>query len=155
MRGIGRPDSDLDGEAFMPAAGGERSRIRGIPTEGTEAARALRRRMTPAERYLWEAIRERRLAGLKFRRQYQVGPYVLDFYCPECKLAIELDGDIHDELREYDADRTAHLQEYGYQVLRFRNEDVLRNRAAVLERIERAANAATPPLPALGEGVGG
>src|SRR5690349_4547952 len=87
----------------------------------------LRRRMTDAEQKLWSLIRNKKLKGKKFRRQHPVGNYILDFYCHECKLAIELDGSSHTqaESREYDEARTAFLKENGIAVLRFWNGEVL------------------------------
>jgi very-short-patch-repair endonuclease len=122
---------------------------------GTDAARRLRQEATPAERVLWEAMRGRRLDGLKFRRQYAIGPYILDFCCTEHRLVVELDGGVHDEpdRAAYDAGRTEDLAAYGYRVLRFRNDAVFDDLEAVLDAIREAAIA--PPLPALGEGVGG
>jgi len=90
----------------------------------TASARALRQRATSAEDVLWEALRHRQLGGLKFRRQCPAGPFVLDFSCPERRIAVELDGSVHDEQQAQDAARTAILEGYGYRVIRFRNEDV-------------------------------
>jgi very-short-patch-repair endonuclease len=105
----------------------------------TDSARELRRRETVAEAILWTALRGRQVAGLKFRRQRPAGPFVLDFYCPDHRLVVEVDGGIHDEQREQDAARTAILEQYGYRVLRFRNEEIESDFAAVLARITEAA----------------
>lgn len=113
--------------------------VRGVARALLEAAQQLRRELTPAEQVLWEALRGRRVAGLRFRCQHAVGPFVLDFYCPAAHLAIEVDGPVHDQHVEQDAARTEHLAQYGYQVLRFRNDDVLTDLAAVLAQIEQAA----------------
>ncbi len=86
---------------------------------------------------MWEALRDRRFEGLKFRRQHGVGPFVLDFFCATRKLVIELDGAVHDEQVEQDTYRTAHLMQYGYRVLRFRNKEILDDLPGVLERIKR------------------
>ena len=94
----------------------------------------MRRDPTPAEQVLWNALRERQLGGLKFRRQYAVGAFVLDFCCPERKLVIEVDGSVHAERRDHDEARTECLESYGYQVLRFENEEVLSSLHAVLAR---------------------
>ncbi len=102
------------------------------------AARQLRRDATTAEQVLWEALRDRRLGGLKFRRQHSAGPFVLDFYCPSCKLVVELDGGVHDGQAGQDEARTRHLEQYGCHVIRFRNEEVFANFASVLERIAQA-----------------
>jgi very-short-patch-repair endonuclease len=102
-----------------------------------ENARVLRRTETPAEMKLWEYLRNRRLNGLKFRRQHLVDKYVLDFYCHECKLAVEIDGGIHDEKmnRLYDAARTTDLNDAGINVIRFRNEEVMDDVDGVIKKI--------------------
>ena len=103
----------------------------------------LRNNMTPAEVALWKLLRERQVCGLKFRRQFGAGPYVLDFYCPELRLAIELDGAVHDsaEAIHYDRERTAWLtEEFGIRVLRFRNEQVFETPDLVIEEIMRVAD---------------
>ena len=102
-------------------------------------ARELRQRMTPAEKALWQHLRNRQLHGLKFRRQHPVDRFIVDFYCAAKHLVVEVDGDIHEEQSEQDAARDAFLQERGYRVLRFRNEEVLNDIKAVLERIAHVA----------------
>jgi len=113
----------------------------------TGAARELRRRETEAETVLWATLRDRQVAGLKFRRQRPAGPFVLDFYCAEQRLVIEVDGGIHDEQREQDAARTAILEQYGYRVVRFRNEEILTDLSAVLARIAKAAEGYEEAVP--------
>ena len=87
------------------------------------AARRLRANATEAERKLWSLLRRKRIAGLRFRRQHPVGPYIADFYCAAAKLIIELDGSQHCEPSNlaYDAARTKWLERHGYCVLRFNN----------------------------------
>ncbi len=104
----------------------------------TDSARDLRRRETEAEAILWAALRGRQVAGLKFRRQRPAGPFVLDFYCADYRLVVEVDGGIHDQQLEQDAARTAILEGYGYHLIRFRNEQILTNLPAVLARIAKA-----------------
>jgi very-short-patch-repair endonuclease len=116
------------------------NRIRGTTPEIEAAARGLRRALTPAERVLWQALRNRQVGGLKFRCQHPVGRFIVDFYCPACKLVVELDGGVHDDRAEIDEARTQMLNNYGYRVLRFRNEEVLRNLDLVLEQILQAAS---------------
>src|SRR4051794_25789116 len=101
-------------------------------------ARELRLRQTTAEQVLWVALRNRKLDGLKFRRQRPVGPFVVDFYCLERMLVIEIDGSIHDLTADQDAYRTLLLTSNGHLVIRFRNEEVFEN----LERVLRAILAA-------------
>jgi very-short-patch-repair endonuclease len=102
--------------------------------------------MTEAERVLWEALRGRRLAGLRFRRQHPVGRFILDFYCPIAKLCVEVDGGIHDLQAEQDAERSAALAAGGYRVVRVRNEEVLQDLPSALARIEAATRPTEPPL---------
>ena len=109
--------------------------IRGT-TPGVRAnAQVLRRNPTPAEAMLWEAIRARQLAGLRFRRQHPVGRFILDFYCPSCKLVVEVDGGVHDFQADQDAFRDEHVAQYGYHVVRIRNKEILTDLPAVLDRI--------------------
>ena len=105
-----------------------------------ENAKALRKIATGAEQKLWGLLRNRQLLGKKFRRQHAIADYVLDFYCHECKLAIELNGIQHKEAdaKEYDQGRTRLLIEYGIKVLRFWNEEVMKDTAKVLRKIEEA-----------------
>jgi adenine-specific DNA-methyltransferase len=100
----------------------------------------LRRGSTDAERTLWQVLRSRQLAGAKFRRQHQFGPFVLDFFCASAKLVIEIDGGQHysEEGEARDAERTAFLEANGLRVLRFTNTEVLQQLDAVQEAIERA-----------------
>ena len=99
------------------------SRITRMRASGVivSAARQNRHTLTPAEQALWEALRDRRFHGLKFRKQHPVGNYVLDFYCLQEKLIVEVDGSIHDdpEQRELDEERTQRLNQEGNRVLRF------------------------------------
>ena len=131
--------------------GGQGTMTGGKTSAGIVAARQLRRDATTAEALLWEALRDRRLDGLKFRRQHPVRPFVLDFFCPACKLAIELDGDIHDDQREQDEARTEYLVSLGYRVIRFNNEEVFTVLPTVVGGIARAAthNDQEPSPPSL------
>jgi len=105
-----------------------------------DVARRLRRQQTDAERNLWFKLSNCRLGGLKFRRQMSLNGFVVDFCCPNAKLIIELDGGQHVEQREKDARRTRDLEDNGYFVLRFWNNDVLQNIDGVLEEILNSAN---------------
>jgi very-short-patch-repair endonuclease len=111
--------------------------------------RDLRARSTPAERALWQMLRISRVCGFKFRRQHSIDRYVVDFYCPEVRVAIELDGGIHDDpLRaEYDRRRQRDLEERGVSVLRFRNEAVLSAPdLMILAIVERLCPEDKPPM---------
>ena len=108
-----------------------------VPQELLTFAKDLRKDQTDAEVFMWYLLRERRFCGFKFRRQYPLGGYILDFYCPAVKLAIELDGGGHnaDEQRCYDRERTRILEGTGIRVVRFWNHDVLNEIESVLETI--------------------
>ena len=101
------------------------------------AARELRQVETETEKILWQALRGKRLNGLKFRRQHPYEHYVLDFFCVEHQLAVELDGSVHDVLDQaaYDEERTNFLNEHGLHIIRFRNEEVKKNLSNVLQKI--------------------
>ena len=113
-----------------------------LPIDPTTLSRAreLRRALTPAERKLWSALRGKQLYGLKFRRQHPLPPYIVDFYCHEKRLIVELDGGQHNEVARtaYDLERTAWLQGKGLRVIRFWNYEVETNLVGVLEAIARA-----------------
>ena len=100
-------------------------------TTPRDRARALRRDDTDAEARLWNALRARRLGGWKWRRQVPTGPFILDFFCVEAGLVVELDGGQHSEQVAYDARRTEYLERLGLRVIRFWNSDVLTDRNAV------------------------
>ena len=118
-----------------------------IPPGILHNARQLRSTMTNAENLLWFLLRDRRFCGFKFRRQHSIGRYIIDFYCHEAKLAIELDGGGHaiEEQMAYDAERTKELEGAGIKVLRFWNCDVLKNVESVLQSIYSIL----PPHPTL------
>lgn len=103
-----------------------------------ERRKELRKTETSAESILWKFIRNKKLCGIKFFRQYSIGSYVLDFYCPEARIAIELDGGYHakSEQKEYDRERTWFLRDKDIHVMRFWNDDILKNPELVLEKIK-------------------
>ena len=102
-----------------------------------EFSRVLRKNQTDAERILWNVLHNRQICGAKFRRQYSIGNYILDFYSPEYKLGIEADGGQHyvDDVKQQDESRTKELAKMGIQVLRFSNLDILNNIEGVCEAI--------------------
>jgi very-short-patch-repair endonuclease len=113
-------------------------------------AKRLRRDQTDAERKLWFRLRDRRLNGMKFRRQMPIKSYVVDFCCESARLIVELDGGQHTERSAEDAKRTADLEAFGFLVLRFWNNDVLGNMDGVVEMIVATASQDPPhpsPLP--------
>jgi very-short-patch-repair endonuclease len=108
-------------------------------------ARELRRELTVTEQLLWSRLRRRQVSGHKFRRQQVLGPYIVDFACLEKKLVIELDGGQHADRRRYDERRTRWLEQRGFRVLRFWDNQVLAELEGVLRTIELALEAPPPP----------
>ena len=100
-------------------------------------ASELRKNMTEAEKILWYRLRNRKLNGLKFRRQHPIDRFVADFFCVEKELVIEIDGGIHNEtnIKERDENRTYELEKFGLKVIRFSNEEVINEIEKVLEQI--------------------
>jgi very-short-patch-repair endonuclease len=116
--------------------------------DSAQIAKRLRRNQTDAERLLWFRLRDRRLGGWKFKRQVPIGRYIVDFFCADAKLIIELDGGQHSGAVR-DAGRTEALEAFGYLVVRFWNHDVMRNIEGVLEEISSMLNQhrSEPPHP--------
>lgn len=146
-----------------PPQAGERSTKNPSPTGGAgERARAkrvsqgrakgLRNNQTNAERRLWYHLRAHRFFGLKFKRQKPIGSFIVDFICMEQSLVVEVDGGQHSERSSYDAKRDRWLQSQGWTILRFWNDEVLKETESVLESIRIAALSPTP-LPQAGEGT--
>ena len=104
--------------------------------------RELRQELTEAEKLLWEELRNRKFNGLKFRRQHPLDKFIVDFYCNEKKIVLELDGGVHNEKinKEYDEARTAMLAGLNIIVLRFKNEEVINDMQGVLKKIRDVAN---------------
>ena len=130
MRGMVRPDTNLERKSRSL----NRSR-----------AREMRHAPAVTEKHFWNEIRDRKLGGHKFRRQYLIGPYIVDYVCLEKKLIVELDGVLHANRADYDDQRDAFLREQGYRVIRFRNDDLLDDMSGTLP--SSSANSATPPHP--------
>ncbi len=111
--------------------------------------RVLGQEMTTPERILWRQLRATQ-TGVKFRRQHGIGPYIVDFYCPSLKLALEIDGDSHfmnEAAQTYDQERTRYLTQLGIDVLRFTNLEVMKNLDGVLAVIMARIAQATPSRP--------
>ena len=124
----------------------------------TEKARENRKNPTPAEKRFWfEALQDKRLGGLKFTRQKPLDEYIVDFYCAELMLAIEIDGDSHAEQAEYDEQRTMRLNQLGIAVIRYGNRDVIENLAGVYDDLMRRLEERKkqPPQPPLSGGLSG
>jgi very-short-patch-repair endonuclease len=105
-------------------------------------AREMRKEPTRSEDRLWSWLRDRRFGNYKFRRQHPVGDYILDFYCAELKICIELDGSVHDidAVAEHDKARTRYLERQGISVLRLENEELIRDPDTVTDCIQWAIN---------------
>jgi very-short-patch-repair endonuclease len=104
-----------------------------------ERRKQLRQNLTSAEALLWTNLKKSQLEGKKFRRQHGVGPYIVDFFCPECRLAVELDGERHMSLSGAEADerRTEFLKRFNVRLIRFENREVFDNLEGVLDEIRR------------------
>ena len=105
-----------------------------VTKEKQERARELRREMTPAEKILWKELRANKL-GVHFRRQQVIQGFIVDFYCHKSALVVEVDGDIHDLQQEEDERREKALSELGLRVVRFKNDEVVRNLMVVVTKI--------------------
>ena len=113
-----------------------------------QVSKELRRNQTSAEKIIWDKIRGSKLNGYKFRRQYAIGRYIADFYCCEARLAIEIDGEIHNkvEINSYDQIRQVEIEARSITVMRFSNEEVYQEVDVVLRKIARFL----APLPSSG-----
>ncbi len=105
-----------------------------------EKARRMRSNPTPAEAKLWKILRKRQVLNTRFRRQHPIDPYIVDFYAPLHKLVIEVDGGHHVNLHEYDQNRTDYLNEKGYRVMRFWNDQVMNDLDGVILEIINVIN---------------
>ncbi len=105
-----------------------------VTKEKLQRAKELRREMTPAEKILWQEVRAKKL-GVRFRRQQVIQGFIVDFYCHKSALVVEVDGDIHDLQKEEDERREKVLSALGLRIVRFRNDEVVRNVSTVVGRI--------------------
>lgn len=101
-----------------------------------EKARRLRGNMTRCEKLLWEKLKGKQICGLRFRRQHPIDIFIADFYCHETRLVVEIDGEIHNQLEEYDDGRTAELEKFDIKVIRFKNSEVENNIEKVVTKIK-------------------
>jgi ribA/ribD-fused uncharacterized protein len=120
---------------------------RGLGGEARALCRELRQRQTPAETFFWELVRDRRFEGYKFRRQHPLGAFIADFYCPELRLAVELDGGVHATQRERDHSRDEILNQYGIRVVRIQNETFLADPEATLHHLHTLIEQWSAPDP--------
>jgi len=129
----------------------------GLRVRMRDLAREQRKNPTPIESLLWEALRGTKLDGRKFRRQQPVGPFIVDFYCPEERLVVEVDGGVHASQQREDADRQEALESLCLRFVRATHDEVIFDLIGALARI-RAAFASSsplpPPSPLVGEGPG-
>jgi very-short-patch-repair endonuclease len=118
----------------------------GANSNTLRAAHILRRRMTKAEAVLWKRLKNRKLFNAKFRRQQPINIFIVDFYCHEYRLVIEVDGDIHnDEIaNQYDLGRTEVLNKFGLKVIRFTNDQILYSTDTVITKIHHVITERTP-----------
>lgn len=107
-------------------------------------ARSLRKSTTDAEAHLWHQLRNRNLRQFKFRRQHPIGPYIVDFVCLEHKLVIELDGSQHLDQVDYDYKRTVYLEQAGFRIIRFWDNDVLAQTGGVMQALYAALGHPSP-----------
>jgi very-short-patch-repair endonuclease len=115
------------------------------PIDGAHArARTLRQNMTEAEMRVWQILRSHQMMGYKFRRQVPIGRYIADFVCHEARLIVEIDGGQHDRAAPREAERSGFLQNQGYRILRFWNDEVLANLDGVHETIAGELSRITP-----------
>jgi len=124
----------------------ERNMFYGASRNTFQKAHFLRRNMTDAEMVLWSRLKNRKIFKVRFRRQHPIDIFVLDFYCHEIKLAIEVDGGIHlkSEIQEYDKGRSHEIEKFGIKILRFTNEQILNNLNEVQITILNIINDLTP-----------
>ena len=124
----------------------ERNMFFGASRNTFEKAHELRNNMTDAEKVIWKELKNRRVFKTKFRRQHPIDIFIVDFYCHEFKLAIEIDGEIHldKEIAEYDDGRTHDLEELGIKILRFTNNQVFNDINYVLKEISDTLNFSNP-----------
>lgn len=123
--------------------------MRGMKRPNIDKCRKLRKNQTDTEKKLWSILRNRQLAGMKFRRQFSIGKFILDFYSPEYRLCIEADGGQHYKKEGVLKDRlrTKELSKLGIQVIRFSDRDILNNIAGVYEVIWQTMREKTTPSP--------
>lgn len=114
----------------------EKTMYYGAKPETFEAVRILREHMTVHEKLLWEKLKLKRICGVRFRRQHPIDFFIADFYCHEARLVVEIDGEIHDQEKEYDDGRSAEMERYFIKVIRFTNSEVEYNIENIVKRIE-------------------
>ena len=126
----------------------ERTMFYGASSSTFDKARLLRNNMTEAEKIVWDKLKNRNVFKARFRRQHPIGSFIVDFYCHEYKLAIEIDGEIHlkTEVIEYDDGRSHDIEKFGIKILRFTNNEVFTNLNNIIEEILKTIAVLEPPL---------
>ena len=124
----------------------ERTMFYGASKNTFEKARLLRANMTEAEKILWDKLKNRNVFKARFRRQHPVGIFIVDFYCHEYKLAIEIDGEIHlnKEVIEYDDGRSHDIEKFGIKILRYTNNEVFTDLKTIIEQILQTITSSEP-----------
>jgi very-short-patch-repair endonuclease len=126
----------------------ERTMYYGATPNTFDKAKLLRNNMTEAEKILWDLLKNRSVFKARFRRQHPIGIFVVDFYCHEYKLAIEIDGEIHlkNEVIEYDDGRSHDIEKYGIKILRYTNNEVFTDPKKIINEILKTMKVLEPPL---------
>ena len=126
----------------------ERTMFYGASPNTFDKARLLRNNMTEAEKIVWDKLKNRKVFNARFRRQHPIRSFIVDFYCHEYKLAIEIDGEIHlkTEVNEYDDGRSHDIEKFGIKILRFTNNEVFTNLNKIIEEILENIAVFEPPL---------
>jgi imidazole glycerol-phosphate synthase subunit HisF len=126
----------------------ERTMFLGASPNSFDKARLLRNNMTEAEKILWDKLKNRNVFKARFRRQHPIGIFIVDFYCHEYKLAIEIDGEIHlkNEVIAYDDGRSYDIEKFGIKILRFTNNEVFTDLGKIIEVILKNIAVLEPPL---------
>jgi very-short-patch-repair endonuclease len=108
--------------------------------ETLETAKLLRKKMTYCETLLWEKLKGKQIGGHRFRRQHPIDFFIADFYCHDARLVVEVDGEVHNQNEEYDDGRSAEMERYGIEVIRFTNRDAEANIEDVIYKIKQTVN---------------
>jgi very-short-patch-repair endonuclease len=125
----------------------EKAMYYGAKPETFNSAKILRDNMTSCEKILWERLKHKQICGLRFRRQHPINFFIADFYCHEVRLVIEIDGEIHNQQKEYDDGRSAEMEKYFIKVIRFINSEVENNIEDVIKIIENEIMSRTKSPP--------
>jgi very-short-patch-repair endonuclease len=125
----------------------DKSMYYGAKSITVQAARLLRENMTYYEKLLWERLKNKQICGVRFRRQHPIDFFIADFYCHEARIVVEIDGEIHEQQKEYDDGRSAEMERYHIKVIRFTNSEIVNNMEEVIKVIhnETSSRISSPP----------